>query len=73
MEPETETPAPADRAAAHQTAAPDPIAAELAAIAERWEALSHRYGYVGGLLALSKAKDDVPRLRAALEEEGFGG
>ena len=47
-----------------ETSPADPVAAELAAIGERWEALSHRYGYVGGLLA---PKADVPRLLAALE------
>lgn len=39
----------------------------LAAILERNEHLRSRYGYVGGLLALTGAKDDVPHLVAAVE------
>jgi hypothetical protein len=45
----------------------DDLAAALAGIRERNEQLRHRYGYVGGLLALADAKDDVPRLLAAVE------
>ena len=43
------------------------VTARLAAIRERNEHLRSRYGYVGGLLALTGAKDDVPRLLAAVE------
>jgi hypothetical protein len=43
------------------------LAALLERIRERNEQLRHRYGYVGGLLALADAKDDVPRLLAAVE------
>lgn len=43
------------------------LAAELAAIKERNEALRSRYGYVGGLLVLAKAQHDVPRLVKAVE------
>ncbi len=46
--------------------ADDPTAA-LAGILERNEHLRSRYGYVGGLLALTGAKDDVPHLVAAVE------
>ena len=46
---------------------PGRVAATLAAIRERNEQLRTRYGYVGGLLELAKAKDDVPRLLAAVE------
>ena len=46
---------------------PDRVAATLAGIRERNEQLRHRYGYVGGLLALADAKDDVPRLLAAVD------
>jgi len=45
----------------------DPVAAELTAIRERSEHMRSRYGHVGGLLALAGAKDDVPRLLAAVE------
>lgn len=47
--------------------ADDRLSAELAAIRERHEELRHRYGHVGGLLVLAKAKDDLPRLGAAVE------
>lgn len=45
----------------------DRLPAELAAIRDRNEHLRTRYGYVGGLLALAGARDDVPRLLAALD------
>ena len=45
----------------------DDVTAILAAIRERNEHLRSRYGYVGGLLALTGAKDDVPHLVAAVE------
>lgn len=45
----------------------DRLTAELEAIRERNEHMRTRYGYVGGLVALAGAKDDVPRLLAALD------
>lgn len=45
----------------------DTLTAELAQILKRHEELRSRYGHVGGLLVLTKAKDDVPRLLAAVE------
>lgn len=47
--------------------APEELTAELERIRERNEHLRTRYGYVGGLMALTGAKDDVPRLVAAIE------
>jgi hypothetical protein len=45
----------------------DPLAAALEEVRERNEQLRSRYGYVGGLLVLAKAEQDVPRLLAAVE------
>jgi hypothetical protein len=45
----------------------DPLSSILEEIRERNMALRTRYGYVGGLLVLAKAENDVPRLLAALE------
>jgi hypothetical protein len=45
-----------------------PSAALLAGIQERNEQLRARYGYVGGLMTLAGAKDDVPHLLAAIED-----
>ena len=47
--------------------ADDPLSAALEEIRERNEQLRSRYGYVGGLLALAKAENDVPRLLAVLD------
>lgn len=48
-------------------AVPDLLAAELAAIRDRDQRIWNGRGNVGGLLAINDAKDDVPRLVAAVE------
>jgi hypothetical protein len=57
-----------DGAAHYTDGTTDPLAAELAAIAHRNEQLRTRYGHVGGLLVLTKAQHDVPRLLAAVSK-----
>ncbi len=56
-----------DHESYRRTSDPSRLVSLLAAIGERWEQLKHRYGYVGGLLALANAREDVPRLLAAVE------
>jgi hypothetical protein len=47
--------------------ADDKLTAELAAISDRARRVVEGRGNVGGLLAINEAKDDVPRLLAALD------
>ena len=44
----------------------DDLTSELDRIAERDQAVFRKRGYIGGLLAINAAKDDTPRLLAAL-------